>query len=201
MLDINIIQKRLKDYKQNFIPSVARPISQGEMIETLDIMLNLADLLQKRDQEKVTIGVYLSEEDGILPNLVYGSDVGYDIRAIEDIIVPVGCVRLVRTGVHLAMPKNIFAQVNTRSSYGKRGISLHHGVIDSGYTGEISIWVMNIAKPVDDQGLQLTAPFIIKKGDKIGQLLFHKAERVNMKQINELPQTKRGDKGHGSSGR
>jgi len=201
MLNINTVQKRLKDHKQKFIPSLHRPISQGEMIETLDIMRNLADLLQKQDQEKVTIGVYLSEEDGILPNLVYDSDVGYDIRAIEDIIVPVGCVCLVRTGVHLAMPENIFAQVNIRSSYGKRGILLHHGVIDSGYTGEISVWVMNIAKPVDNQGLQLIAPFIIKKGDKIGQLLFHRAERVNIKQINKLPQTERGDKGHGSSGR
>lgn len=153
------------------------------------------------DREKVIVGVYLSEDDAVLPDLAYSSDVGYDIRAIEDVTVPVGCVCLVHTGVHLAMPENIFVQVNTRSSYGKQGILLHHGVVDSGYTGELSIWVMNLAKPVDDKGLQLVAPFVIKKGDKIGQLLFHKAERVNIKQISELPQTARGDKGCGSSGR
>lgn len=151
--------------------------------------------------KKVIVGVYLSEDNAVLPDLVYASDVGYDIRAIEDVTVPVGCVCLVRTGVHLAMPKNIFVQVNTRSSYGKQGILLHHGVVDSGYTGEISIWVMNLARPVTLEGLQLVAPFVIKKGDKIGQLLFHKAERVNIEQINELPKTARGDKGHGSSGR
>ena len=150
--------------------------------------------------EQVTVGVYLDSVDTVLPDLVYSSDVGYDIRSIEDTTIPVGCVKLVRTGIHLAMPENIFVQVNTRSSYGKQGILLHHGVIDSGYTGELSIWVMNLAMPIDQHGLQIVAPFIIKKGDKIGQLLFHKAERVNIKQINELPQTERGDNGHGSSG-
>lgn len=149
----------------------------------------------------VTVGVYLSAGATDLPKLVYASDVGYDIRAIEDVTVPVGCVCPVHTGIHLAMPNDIFVQVNIRSSYGKQGIILHHGVIDSGYTGEISIFVMNLAKPVDPQGLQLVKPFIIKKGDKIGQLLFHKAERVNIKQVSELPKTERGDKGYGSSGR
>lgn len=154
------------------------------------------------NQEKMTVGVYLSDGATVLPDLAYeNSDVGYDIRAIEDVTIPVGCVCLVRTGVHLAMPENIFVRVNTRSSYGKQGILLHPGVVDSGYTGEISIWVMNLARPIDHQGLQMVAPFIIKKGDKIGQLVFHKAERVNIEQISELPQTERGDKGHGSSGR
>lgn len=153
------------------------------------------------NQKKVTVGVYLSEGAAVLPDLVYTDDVGYDIRAIEDVTVPVGCVCLVRTGIHLAMPRNIFAQVNTRSSYGKQGIILHHGVIDSGYTGEVSIWVMNLARPVNDQGLQLVAPFVIKKGNKIGQLTFHKAERVSIEQISKLPETERGEKGHGSSGR
>ena len=153
------------------------------------------------DQEKVIVGVYLSEDVAVLPTTAYEDDVGYDLYAIEDVIVPVGCVCLVHTGVHLAMPENIYVQVNTRSSYGKQGILLHHGVVDSGYTGEVSIWVMNLAKPVDDKGLQLIAPFVIKKGDKIGQLLFHKAERVNIKQISELPETERDGKGCGSSGR
>ena len=157
--------------------------------------------MSEKEKEKESVGIYLSEDDAVLPDLVYASDVGYDIRTIEDVTIPVGCVCLVRTGVHLAMPENIFVQVNTRSSYGKQGILLHHGVVDSGYTGELSIWVMNLAKPVDDRGVQLVAPFVIKKGDKIGQLVFHKAERVNIKQISELPETERGAKGCGSSGR
>ena len=153
---------------------------------------------------KLEVGIYLWDFNAQLPTCAYAGDVGYDLYAIEDVTVPVGCVCEIRTGVHLALPVGMFAQINTRSSYGKQGILLHHGVIDSGYTGEVSIFVMNLAKPVDDKGLQLIAPFVIKKGDKIGQLLFHKAERVNIKQISELPktgETERGNKGHGSSGR
>jgi len=150
--------------------------------------------------DQVTVGIYLSTGDAILPDTAYVGDVGYDLYAIEHITIQPGDVQLVRTGVHLAMPDGIFAQVNTRSSYGKRGMFVHHGVIDSGYTGEVSVWVMAIANP-QNTGWRIARPFEVKKGDKIGQLLFHKAERVNIKQITELPQTERGDKGYGSSGR
>ena len=152
-------------------------------------------------ETKLEVGIYLEYPNAVLPTVAYENDVGYDLYAVEDVIVPVGCVCEIRTGIRLALPAGIFAQINARSSYGKQGILLHHGVLDPGYTGLVSIWAMNLAKPVDDKGLQLVTPFIIKKGDKIGQLLFHKAERVNIEQISELPQTARGDKGHGSSGR
>jgi len=148
-----------------------------------------------------SVGIYLDHVDAKIPTCAYANDVGYDLYAVEDVNVPVGCVCEVQTGICLALPAEIFAQINARSSYGKRGILLHHGVLDPGYTGCISVWVMNLAKPVDINGVQSIAPFIIKKGDKIGQLLFHKVECVNIKQISKLPQTERGDKGHGSSGR
>jgi len=152
------------------------------------------------EEKQETVGIYLSDGAKVLPNLAYKNDVGFDIRAIEDVVVPVGCIMIVKTGVHLAMPKNIFAQVNTRSSYGKQGIIIHHGVIDSDFTGEIFVMAMNLAKTVDAQGRQVAEPFTIRKGDKVAQLLFHKAERVNIKQISKLPETERGDKGCGSSG-
>ena len=149
----------------------------------------------------ISIGIYLNHPDAKMPTKAYEYDVGYDLYAIEDATVYVGSVKLIHTGVHLAMPKNIFAQVNTRSSYGKQGILLHHGVIDPGYTGEISVWVMNLAGTTEQNTFGVNRPFIIKKGDKIGQLLFHKAEHVDIEQISKLPKTKRGDKGYGSSGR
>lgn len=153
------------------------------------------------NQEKPTVGIYLDHVYAKLPTYAYADDVGYDLYATEDTTVPVGCVCEVHTGIHLILPAEMFAQINTRSSYGKQGILLHHGVLDPGYTGEVSVWVMNLAKSIDNNKLQSIAPFIIKKGDKIGQLLFHKAERVNIEQMSKLPETKRGDKGHGSSGR
>jgi len=156
-----------------------------------------------KEDEPERVGVFLEPHSGaVLPSLAYPNDVGYDICAIEDVLIRHGCMSLVRTGIHLDLPDTMFAQVNTRSSYGKRGVILHHGVIDCGYTGEISVWAMNLARPVDEiTGVQLSTSFEIRKGDKIGQLLFHKAERPRIEQIRDLPVKERGDKGHGSTGR
>jgi len=148
-----------------------------------------------------SIGIYLNHPDAKMPTRAYEYDVGYDLYAIEDAAIYQDSVKLIHTGVHLDLPKNIFAQVNTRSSYGEQGMLLHHGVIDPGYTGEVSVWVMNLAGTTKENPFGRNRPFRIKKGDKIGQLLFHKAEYVDIEQISELPKTERGDKGHGSSGR
>lgn len=166
--------------------------------------IEVKPILQEELSDEAAVGIYLSDPNAKLPTLAYKGDVGYDLYAIEDVEIPAGCVKLVRTGVHLSMPEEIFAQINARSSWGKQGILLHHGVIDSGYTGSIDVWVMNIARPIDDRGLQHINMVTIKKGDKIGQLLFHKAERVQINQIETLPktdETERGKRGCGSSGR
>ena len=146
------------------------------------------------------VGIFL-EEGAIMPSRAYDSDVGYDLYALENAEILPGTFALVRTGVHLALPKNMFAQVNTRSSYGKNGMYCHHGVIDPGYTGEISIWVMNIADSVLVNGTIRRDPFHIERGHKVAQLLFHKAETPMIEQVDVLPKTARGEKGHGSSGK
>ena len=153
------------------------------------------------------LGIYLNHPDAKMPTRAYEHDVGYDLYAIEDMIVPIGGVREVSTGIHIVTPPGIFPQINARSSFGKQGIIIHHGVMDPGYTGEISVWIMNVAQTLTEHIFKaagnnsISTDFIIKKGDKIGQLLFHKAEYVDIEQISELPKTERGDKGHGSSGR
>lgn len=147
------------------------------------------------------VKIFLSDEAAEIPTRAYDHDVGYDLYAIEETDVPYGCRVTVKTGVHLVMPSGIFAQVNTRSSHGKQGLYVHHGVIDSDYTGEISVHVMNLAGSVDDNGVVHRESYTVQKGDKIAQLLFHKAERPTLVETKELPRTARGDKGHGSSGR
>jgi len=147
------------------------------------------------DDSCKTVKIFLDHEDAQLPHTAYAGDVGYDLYAIEDVEIPYGLMREVKTGVHLIMPEGVFAQINTRSSYGSRGLFVHHGVIDQGYTGEVTLWIFNIST-----GGAVKEPFTIKKGDKIAQLLFHKAEYVNIEKTDELPETERGAKGNGSTG-
>lgn len=148
----------------------------------------------------MNVGVYLNHEAAKLPYNAYNGDVGYDLYAIEDYIIYPGEMVEVKTGVHLAMPENIFAQVNTRSSFGRNGLTVHHGVIDSGYTGEITLWISNLAAVRDSVGAVRRSPYTIKKGDRVAQLLFHEAVRPEIVQVQELPTTERGDKCCGSSG-
>ena len=125
-----------------------------------------------------------------MPSRAYKDDVGYDLYARESVVIPRGEMVEVSTGVRLGMPKGTYCQVNTRSSYGKRGMVVHHGVIDPGYTGEITLWISNVT------GSQC----VIMPGDKIAQLLFHKAEYVNLEVTTKIVKTDGGTKGQGSSG-
>ena len=152
------------------------------------------------NENNTNVGIYLSHEAAQLPYKAYQGDVGYDLYAIEDYEIQPGEMVEVKTGVHLSMPDNIFAQINTRSSYGRKGLTIHHGVIDSGYTGEVTLWISNLAAIRDEHGSVRRSPYTIKKGDRVAQLLFHVAERPTMVQIQELPLTERGDKYCGSSG-
>ena len=146
------------------------------------------------------VGIYL-EEGAIMPTRAYVNDVGYDLYALNDVTIQMGTFVEVKTGVHLALPSHVFAQVNTRSSFGKRGLYIHHGVIDPGYTGEVTLWIMNVSNSVLPNGMVVTEPCTIHKGDKVAQLLFHKAVTPVLSQIDNIPETERGDKGHGSSGK
>ena len=151
--------------------------------------------------KKRVVGIYKMTEDATIPTLAYEGDVGYDLYALEDVDIPFGTVKTISTGICLSLPKDMFAQINTRSSFGKEGLYAHHGVIDSGYTGEITVWMMNIAGTVESNNMIHKDSYAISKGDKIGQLLFHKAETPTLKVIKKLSKTARGDKGHGSSGK
>ena len=157
------------------------------------------------EEKKIKVGIFISKEGfskgAKPPTRAYKGDVGHDLYAIEDIEIPFGEMTEIRTGIHLVLPEGVFAQVNTRSSYGKKGVVLHHGVIDQGYTGEITIWAMNVAATRDANGMTHREPFVIRKGEKVGQLLFHQSVYADWKIIEKLPKTERGDKFNGSSGK
>jgi len=76
----------------------------------------------------------------------------------------------------------------------KYGISLTNavGVIDSDYTGEIQVLLQN---------LDTTEPFVVKKGDRVAQLLFMPVMQARLEIVDELEKTERGAGGFGSTGK
>ena len=66
------------------------------------------------------------------------------------------------------------------------------GTIDAGYRGEIMVSLVNHDR---------NAPIILKRGERIAQLVVQQVERVEFRRVDALPDSSRGERGHGSSGR
>jgi len=114
------------------------------------------------------------------------SSIDCSIRPTERVLIP--------TGIKLKIPEGYEVQIRPRS-----GLALNYGIsvlntpgsIDSDYTGEIGVILVNHAD----------VPFVIKKGDRIAQAIFAKVYRANIVEVECLEETERGESGFGSTGR
>ena len=125
------------------------------------------------------------------PTQAYEGDAGWDLYAEENIYIPPSEQREVKIGLAFEIPKGWHMQLHTRSSFGKRQLKCHLGIIDSGYRNEVSVWVHNFG----NEGYQ------INKGNRIAQAVFVPTPLVELVEATELVSSERGLKGHGSSGK
>ncbi len=135
-------------------------------------------------------------EDIPLPEYATEHAAGMDLRAAipAPIEVPAGGRVLIPTGIRVALPPGFEAQVRPRS-----GLALRHGIvlpnspgtIDADYRGEIAVIIMNLGD----------APFVIRRGDRIAQLVVAPCCRVTWHPAPNLDDTPRGDGGFGHTGR
>lgn len=120
---------------------------------------------------------------------------GADLKAdcMDDIIMASGTSTLVPTGVYLELPDGFEAQVRPRSGLAaKYGVTVLNspGTIDSDYRGEVKVILINHGK--DD--------FIIRRGDRIAQLVVCPVVQAVFKEVGEINDTARGSGGFGSTG-
>jgi dUTP pyrophosphatase len=116
---------------------------------------------------------------------------GYDLSSSEDVSIPKGTRGLVGTGIAFTVPHETYGRIAPRSGLAvKKGIQVGAGVIDRDYTGEVKVVLFNHG---DED-------FVIKKGDRIAQLIIEKIEMPEVKLVDELLVTERGEGGFGSTG-
>ncbi|UQA57409.1 dUTP diphosphatase [Polyangium aurulentum] len=132
-----------------------------------------------------------------VPTPAYQSEgaVGLDLCAAieEDVTIDNGERRLVPTGLAVAIPVGFEGQVRPRS-----GLALRHGVtvlnapgtIDPDYRGELKVLLINHGG----------APFVVRKGDRIAQLVICPVARAELVAVPALDETSRGAGGYGSTG-
>lgn len=134
------------------------------------------------------------ETDLPLPGYAHPGDAGADLRAAEDVTLPPGGRALVRTGVAVALPEGYVGLVHPRSGLAARlGVTVLNapGTVDAGYRGEI---LVNLVNHDPDR------PAAIHRGDRIAQLLVQRVEHAAFRVVAELPDSRRGTGGHGSTG-
>jgi dUTP pyrophosphatase len=131
-------------------------------------------------------------EDLPLPAYMTEQAAGMDLFAAvvaETTILP-GERNLIPTGVVVALPEGYEAEVRPRSGLAlKHGVTLVNapGTIDADYRGEVGVILINHG----------SAPFIVRRGDRIAQMVVHRVCRVGWAACGELSETERGSGGFG----
>ena len=131
--------------------------------------------------------------DAQVPTRAYAGDAGIDLAACERVELAPGERALVPTGLAVAIPAGYAGYVQPRSGLAtKHGISIVNtpGLVDSGYRGELLVNLLN-TDPRE--------PFVVEPGMRIAQLVVLAVPEVEPVEVDELPDSERGDRGFGSS--
>ena len=132
--------------------------------------------------------------DAVLPSRAYDGDAGLDLSAAEAVVLAPGERAVVGTGLAVAVPEGHAGFVQPRSGLAaKHGITIVNapGLVDSGYRGEVKVVLLNTGDE----------PFEVLPGMRIAQFVVLPVAAVELVEVADLPDTQRGERGYGSSGR
>ncbi|HKP24418.1 MAG TPA: dUTP diphosphatase [Dongiaceae bacterium] len=144
-----------------------------------------------------TVSVQRLQHAADLPLPAYATvqSAGLDLMAAvaSDVTLAPGARQLIPTGLAIALPAGFEAQVRPRS-----GLALKHGItvlnspgtIDADYRGEVQVLLINHGQ----------TPFVIKRGDRIAQMVVAPVTQIAWSIVEQLDQTERGSGGYGSTG-
>eukprot|EP00928_Gymnodinium_smaydae_P022314 TRINITY_DN1878_c0_g2_i1.p1 TRINITY_DN1878_c0_g2~~TRINITY_DN1878_c0_g2_i1.p1 ORF type:complete len:493 (-),score=133.23 TRINITY_DN1878_c0_g2_i1:178-1656(-) len=124
---------------------------------------------------------------------VRGSDhaAGFDLAAAVAAVVPARGKAIVKTGLSIATPSDVYARIAPRSGLAaKRMLHCGAGVVDADYRGEVGVVLFNHG----------TEDFEVAPGDRVAQLILERVEMIPCTEVESLDDTSRGAGGFGSTG-
>lgn len=145
----------------------------------------------------IDINVVQTEDakDLQVPKYMTDGAAGLDLYAnVTEEILGILERKKIKTGLCIEVPNGYEGQVRPRSGLAdKYGVTVLNspGTIDSDFRGEIKVMLINLGDE----------PFVIKRGDRIAQLVIAKVEKANMIVTKELSSTSRGSGEFGHTGR
>ena len=143
-----------------------------------------------------TIAVKKLDERAVLPKYGSAYAAGADLYALTDgeVVFQPGETKFIHTGIALEIPEGYAGFVYARSGLAcKSGLAPANkvGVIDSDYRGEIKVALYN----------QSGQKKLVKKGERIAQIVIAPFLAPEFTEVNELDETDRGEGGFGSTGK
>lgn len=142
----------------------------------------------------VDVLLTLVEHDLPVPAYAHPGDAGADLVTRVDVELAPGERATVPTGVRIALPDGYAAFVHPRSGLAARhGLTVVNapGTVDAGYRGEIMVTLLNT---------DATTPVVLRRGDRVAQLVVQRVEHARFVLAERLPGSQRGAGGLGSSG-
>mgnify|MGYP000338850853 CR=1 FL=1 len=140
---------------------------------------------------------FVNESENEDPDWETTGSAGFDLRASENGSIKPNEFKVVPTGLFFDIPENFEIQIRPRSGLAaKKGVTVLNspGTIDSDYTGEIKVILINHGDK----------PFDVAKGDRIAQAVISTVTAKNIIQLNKVSKiekdTERGTGGFGSTG-
>jgi dUTP diphosphatase len=130
-----------------------------------------------------------------LPRFAHPGDAGLDLHAAQAITLQPGERGVIGCGLAVAIPHGYVGLVSPRSGTAvSMGLSMVNtpGVVDAGYRGEVRLVLIN---------LDPSSPLEVKRGDRVAQLVVVPLAAVEVVETEELPDSRRGEDGFGSTGR
>jgi dUTP diphosphatase len=144
------------------------------------------------------IGVrVLLEEHAVAPPAYQSEHAsGLDLVAALDgeVSIAPGEVVAIPTGIRLEIPPGYEGQIRARSGLAARhaiGVPNAPGTIDADYRGEVRVLLVNFG----------ARPYVVRRGDRIAQLVFAPVARATLEIASALSETSRGEGGFGHTGR
>ena len=132
--------------------------------------------------------------EAIIPAYQSELAAGIDLHSIEEHILEPMERKLIKTGLAFEIEEGYEVQIRPRSGLAyKYGLTVLNspGTIDADYRGEIMVLLINLSNEF----------YTIKKGERIAQAVIAPVVQAKIVEVNELSDTKRGEKGFGSTGK
>jgi dUTP pyrophosphatase len=201
------------------------------MCDKFSVLCTLAELNEKQlrletegeeNTMKLNVKIKRLNDEAVIPKYAREGDAGFDLVAVEDIIVEPGATVLVSTGLAFEIPPGYEMQIRPRSGVTvKTKLRVQLGTVDSGYRGEVKVIVDNTSRDNDieeDFLLDITdnlvsaleylgawnnfesGSYIIRKGDRIAQAIIAPFETAHFVDAEKLEESVRGAGGFGHTG-